>query len=96
MYEKNKKLITLNDLKGGERGIIKKLKGSTDFNRRLLEMGFTRGSEVIVYKEAPLKDPVEYIIKGYHISLRREEAERIVMVSEPDLSSPDDLINRDS
>ena len=82
MYEKNNnELLTLNDLKTGERGIIKQLKGSTDFNRRLLEMGFTRGSEVIVYKEAPMKDPVEYIIKGYHISLRREEAERIILIN---------------
>ena len=87
MHEKNKIEKTLNDLKEGERGLVKNLKGSTNFNRRLLEMGFTRGSEVIVYKEAPMKDPVEYIIKGYHISLRREEAERIIMNSAPELST---------
>ena len=90
MYDKNNKIEkTLNDLKEGEKGIIKNLKGSTDFNRRLLEMGFTRDSEVMVYKEAPLKDPVEYIIKGYHISLRREEAKRIIMNSAPELTTRD-------
>ena len=45
----------------------------------MTEMGFTKGAEVKVVKAAPLTDPVEYIIKGYHVSLRREQAEHIIM-----------------
>jgi Fe2+ transport system protein FeoA len=48
-----------------------------------MEMGFLPGAEVAVVKYAPLRDPVEFVVKGYHVSLRREEAER-VLVAEPE------------
>jgi len=69
--------MTLDDLKTGERGKVLRVNANGPFKKRLLEMGFIAGVEVEVVKYAPLKDPVEYIVKGYHVSLRHEEAEWI-------------------
>ena len=69
--------MTLDDLKTGQKGRVIKINAQGPFKKRLLEMGFIAGSEVEVIKYAPLKDPVEYIVKGYHVSLRHEEAEQI-------------------
>ncbi|MFO7754108.1 MAG: FeoA domain-containing protein [Desulfobacteraceae bacterium] len=66
--------MTLRDMKEGQEGIISKVSGETVLKRRLLELGINRGTKVFVEKYAPLKDPVEIIVKGYHISLRVEEA----------------------
>jgi Fe2+ transport system protein FeoA len=74
---------TLRDYKKGQKGRIREVRGEGRFRKRLLEMGFVRGATVYVEKFAPLLDPVEYIVKGYHVSLRREEAEKILM-SEPE------------
>ena len=73
------RLPTLGDYKEGQRGRVLELRGEGGFRKRLREMGFVKGAEVYVEKYAPLYDPVEYIIKGYHVSLRREEAEKILM-----------------
>jgi len=69
--------MTLDDLTTGEKGRVIKLLAHGPFKKRLLEMGFIAGAEVEVIKYAPLKDPVEYFIKGYHVSLRHEEAAQI-------------------
>ncbi len=69
--------MTLDDLTTGEKGRVIKLLAHGPFKKRLLEMGFITGAEVEVIKYAPLKDPVEYFIKGYHVSLRHEEAAQI-------------------
>ncbi len=69
--------MTLDDLKTGQKGRVLKVNAQGPFKKRLLEMGFITGAEVEVIKYAPLKDPVEYMVKGYHVSLRHEEAERI-------------------
>ncbi len=69
--------MTLDDLKTGERGTVVKIHATGPFKKRLLEMGFVAGAEVEVIKYAPLKDPVEYMVKGYHVSLRHEEAATI-------------------
>ena len=53
--------------------------GNGALRRRILEMGIVRGTEVYVEKYAPLKDPMELIVKGYHVSLRVEEAARITV-----------------
>lgn len=71
--------FTLKDYRQGQRGRIIDIKGEGKFKKRLLDMGFTRGAEVYVEKYAPLRDPVEFIIKGYHVGLRREEAQKILM-----------------
>jgi ferrous iron transport protein A len=63
----------------GERGKIFQVCGEPNFRRRMMEMGFIRGTEVAVVKYAPLNDPIEFVIKGYHITLRRAQAEDILM-----------------
>jgi Fe2+ transport system protein FeoA len=73
---------TLRDYREGQRGRIIDVKGEGRFKKRILEMGFIKGVEVYVEKYAPLRDPIEFIVKGYHVSLRRDEAELIIM-SEP-------------
>jgi ferrous iron transport protein B len=70
-------MTTLYDLAEGEEGIILKIKGRGQFRQRLSEMGFVIGKKVSVVKKAPLRDPVEYKIMGYHISLRNSEARLI-------------------
>ena len=70
-------MITLYDLNEGEEGVILKIKGRGQFRQRLSEMGFVVGKKVEVIKKAPLRDPIEYKIMGYHISLRNSEAQLI-------------------
>lgn len=70
-------MTTLYDLNEGEEGIIVKIKGRGQFRQRLSEMGFVVGKKVEVIKKAPLRDPIEYKIMGYHISLRNSEAQLI-------------------
>ena len=69
--------LRLEDLRTGEKGKIIKIAGNGPFRVRLMEMGFIPGATVRVIRYAPLKDPVEYEIKGYHVSLRHEEATNI-------------------
>lgn len=69
--------MTLLDLQNGEKGIIQKVKGRGAFRRRIIEMGFVAGQPVEVIKKAPLKDPIEYNIMGYNVSLRSSEAQLI-------------------
>jgi ferrous iron transport protein A len=69
----------LSDLRPGEAGVVEKVTGDGRFRQRLLEMGLTRGVRVAMEKTAPLGDPTEYIVKGYHISLRKGEADLILL-----------------
>lgn len=69
----------LSDLLPGEEAVIILVKAKGPIRRRLLEMGFVRGAQLKVEKLAPLGDPMELIIKGYHLSIRREEGECIVV-----------------
>jgi len=71
--------MLLSELKEGQTGIIVRVGGNGALRRRVLEMGLTKGSEIYVEKYAPMKDPLELIIKGYHISLRVEEAANITV-----------------
>ncbi len=77
--EKEDKLIKLSDLKKGQKGIIKKINGIPSIKQRLLNMGLTPGEIITVKRIAPLGDPVDIIIKGYHLSLRKEEAELVLI-----------------
>ena len=74
--------MKLSELKTGEKAVIVRVHGYGPFRKRLTEMGFIRGREVTVVLNAPLKDPIEYEIIGYKISLRREEAEQIDVVND--------------
>jgi ferrous iron transport protein B len=76
--------IRLSDLKEQERGVITRIEGSGAFKTRISEMGFVKGQEVAVVKNAPLRDPIEYNIMGYDVSLRRREAENIFVVPTED------------
>jgi len=67
-------MSTLAELPEGESGLIVKIRGRGAFRKRITEMGFVRGKEVTVVKAAPLQDPIEYKIMGYHVSLRKSEA----------------------
>jgi len=67
----------LTELKPGEKGRIIKVGGGGALRRRSLDMGVIRGAEVEVERVAPLGDPIEIKIKGYHLSLRKEEAANI-------------------
>lgn len=69
--------MRLSDLKPGERGRILEIGGSEQFRLRLIEMGLTKGTEVCVDKYAPLLDPMELIVKGYHLSIRGFDAQKI-------------------
>lgn len=69
--------MNLSELKQGQTARVVRVQGEGPFRRRLLEMGFLRGTEVYIEKYAPLKDPIELILKGYHVSLRVDEAARI-------------------
>jgi Fe2+ transport system protein FeoA len=71
--------MLLSEMKEGQTGIIVRVEGNGALRRRVLEMGLTKGTEIYVEKYAPLKDPLELIIKGYHISLRVEEATNITV-----------------
>jgi ferrous iron transport protein A len=82
-------LRKLNELQNGDKGIIERVTGIGRFRHRLMEMGFVPGAEIVVEKCAPLKDPIEYCIKGYHVSLRHEEAEKI-LVRKPEEETRED------
>ena len=70
---------SLADLQPGDSGTIVRIIGNSRFKKRLLEMGLVKGEIVRKVKLAPLADPAEYIVKGYHISLRREEASDVLV-----------------
>ena len=74
--------MRLSELKTGEKGVIFKVLGHGGFRKRIVEMGFIKGKTVEVILNAPLKDPIKYRLLGYEISLRRQEAEMIEVVSE--------------
>ena len=71
----------LSELKEGQTATIERLGGNGAFRRRIMEMGILKGTEVYVEKYAPLKDPLELIVKGYHVTLRVEEAAQITVVN---------------
>lgn len=75
-------MIPLSQLKPKERGTIAKVGGDRPVRRRILDMGVVPGTEVEVVKVAPLGDPVDLLIRGYHLSLRKEEAREILVDKE--------------
>lgn len=83
--------MKLSELNTGEKAVIVKVNGHGSFRKRIIEMGFVKGKVVTVVLNAPLKDPIEYEIIGYRISLRREEAAKIEVISESEAktASPD-------
>lgn len=73
--------MRLSELRTGEKGIIVKVMGRGAFRKRIIEMGFIKGKEVTVIQNAPLKDPIHYKVMDYDVSLRRNDAALIEVVS---------------
>lgn len=71
--------MLLSEMKEGQTGVINRVGGNGALRRRILEMGILKGSKIYIEKYAPLKDPLELIVKGYHLSLRVEEAAQITV-----------------
>jgi ferrous iron transport protein B len=96
--------MNLAELKTGQEGVIVKVKGYGAFRKRIIEMGFVRGKKVEVIKNAPLKDPIEYKVMDYKVSLRRNEARMVEVVSKDEAISiehnsfnttiPDEILTR--
>ncbi|WP_308752598.1 FeoA family protein [uncultured Anaerotruncus sp.] len=70
---------TLKEAKCGETVTVARLGGEGALKRRIMDMGITRGTPVFVRKVAPLGDPVEITIRGYELSIRKNEAENILV-----------------
>ena len=69
----------LNELKVGETGVVARLAGQGAVKRRIMDMGLTKGTSVTVRKVAPLGDPIELTVRGYELSIRKDEAATIEM-----------------
>lgn len=74
--------MRLSEMREGETAKIVGIGGDPKLRRRILEMGLTKGSDVYIEKYAPLKDPMELIVKDFHVSLRVKEAAEIQVVKE--------------
>lgn len=70
---------TLKEIKCGQTVVVKKVEGLGAVRRRIMDMGITRGCEVYVRKVAPLGDPIEVTVRGYELSLRKADAEMILV-----------------
>ncbi len=71
---------TLNELRPGEKGRIEKVAGDNAVKRRIRDMGVTKGCVVAVVRVAPMGDPIDVKVRGYHLSLRKQEAADISVV----------------
>lgn len=69
--------MTLNEVKVGETARVVRLNGEGAVKRRIMDMGITKGTEVIVRKIAPLGDPIELTVRGYELSIRKDEASKV-------------------
>jgi Fe2+ transport system protein FeoA len=76
------KECSLNRLAPGSRAVVRRVEGDARVRQRLLEMGLTSGAKVAMVRSAPLGDPVEVSVRGYHLSLRRREAQSITVSHE--------------
>jgi Fe2+ transport system protein FeoA len=74
-----KQEICLSELADGAEGEIVRIRGNSPLKKRLLEMGLIKGEVIKKIKVAPLADPAEYVVKGYHVSLRSDEAQDVIL-----------------
>ena len=73
------KQVTLKEIPVGGKAKVLKITGSGAVKKHILDMGVTKGAEVFVRKVAPMGDPVEYTVRGYELSLRKDEAQNVVV-----------------
>ncbi|WP_285118474.1 ferrous iron transport protein A [Lactococcus petauri] len=78
--QSNEELIPLSSLNIGQSGVVRLLEGESEIKCRLMDMGITRGTSIAVHKLAPLGDPMELHLRGYSLSLRKKDAEKIKIV----------------
>lgn len=76
-YEEEKHPMTLDQLETGQAATIRRINGAGQVRRRLLDMGLVRGSTIEMVKAAPMGDPIDYLVRGYHLSLRQSEAQLV-------------------
>lgn len=69
--------MTLKDAKVGTTVVVSKIEGDGAYKRRIMDMGITKGCEIFIRKVAPLGDPVEITVRGYELSLRKQDAQCI-------------------
>ena len=72
-------MSTLKEIKCGQTVRVKKVDGEGPIRRRIMDMGITRGCEIYLRKVAPLGDPIEVTVRGYELSLRKADAEMVVV-----------------
>ena len=77
MTQENK---TLRSVKVGQTAVVRRLTGEGAVRRRLMDMGITKGAEIHVRKVAPLGDPIEVTVRGFELSLRKDEAENVLVL----------------
>jgi Fe2+ transport system protein FeoA len=75
----NRNQALLSDLRPGDEAAVVDIAAEGAIKQQLLEMGFTRGARIRIERYAPLGDPMELVVKGYHLSLRKEEAQLIIV-----------------
>ena len=76
------KIMTLDQMKVGERGVVQGYDGEEDLHYRLKELGLVRGAAVLVKRFAPMGDPMEIVLRGYSLSLRKQDAAKILVSKE--------------
>lgn len=69
--------MTLGDAKVGSTVVVTKIEGDSAYKRRIMDMGITKGSELYIRKVAPLGDPVEITVRGYELSVRKDDAQYV-------------------
>ena len=67
--------MTLGDAKVGSTVVVTKIEGDSAYKRRIMDRGITKGSELYIRKVAPLGDPVEITVRGYELSVRKDDAQ---------------------
>ncbi len=83
--------MKLSELQKGEEAIITKVLGRGAFRKRILEMGFVKGKKISIVKGAPLKDPIQYRIMDYEVSLRKSESSLIEVITENEIKTLEPL-----
>ena len=71
---------TLRSVKVGQTAVVRRLTGEGAVRRRIMDMGITKGAEIHVRKVAPLGDPIEVTVRGFELSLRKDEAENVLVL----------------
>lgn len=74
--------MTINDLKIGQSGLISQVGGEGPLRLRFLDMGLIPGTKVLLQKVAPMGDPIQIQLRGYELTIRREDAEKILLREE--------------